>query len=320
MNLISLPGSDRRTPQLGFGCAYITPENEEALDAAFDAGIRHFDVARSYGRGLTEGILGRFIRRHPGAITITSKFGIVPPFSRPIHALARQLLKPLISRLRRSRSFDRRMNASQVLSVVKASFTGAEAIASLEISLRNLQTDRIDLFMMHEAEPADLGDPTLLDALIEATRRGTIGAFGVGGRATHLPELLAQRPDFCRVLQYDWNALQTIPADSATLPIVYRVHGEPSRQARAAFAADADRLRLWSDEIDQDLTVPGVLEQLLLAATVRLRPDALVLFSSSRPAHIAANVRAVTDSSKSQAGLRLVELLRTSQSLRAEVV
>ena len=33
------------------------------LDAAYDAGIRHFDVARAYGHGLSEGYLGAFLRR-----------------------------------------------------------------------------------------------------------------------------------------------------------------------------------------------------------------------------------------------------------------
>jgi aryl-alcohol dehydrogenase-like predicted oxidoreductase len=46
------------------------------LDAAWEAGIRYFDVARSYGRGET--FLGRWLRArdvHPGAVVVGSKWG-----------------------------------------------------------------------------------------------------------------------------------------------------------------------------------------------------------------------------------------------------
>ena len=46
------------------------------LDAAYAAGIRHFDAARSYGRA--EEFLGSWLRRRalaPGAVTVSSKWG-----------------------------------------------------------------------------------------------------------------------------------------------------------------------------------------------------------------------------------------------------
>jgi aryl-alcohol dehydrogenase-like predicted oxidoreductase len=48
----------------------------ELLDAAFSAGVRHFDAARSYGRA--EDFLGSWLRSRsvaPGSITISSKWG-----------------------------------------------------------------------------------------------------------------------------------------------------------------------------------------------------------------------------------------------------
>jgi hypothetical protein len=41
--------------------------------------IRHFDVARYYGYGEAEGILGTLIKSRRAQITITTKFGIDPP-------------------------------------------------------------------------------------------------------------------------------------------------------------------------------------------------------------------------------------------------
>src|SRR5579872_1602862 len=49
-----------------------------ALDAAWDAGVRYFDAARSYGRA--EEFLGRWLaaRQIPaGAVTVGSKWGYV---------------------------------------------------------------------------------------------------------------------------------------------------------------------------------------------------------------------------------------------------
>jgi aryl-alcohol dehydrogenase-like predicted oxidoreductase len=51
---------------------------DAVLDAAWDAGIRYFDAARSYGRG--EAFLGQWLRRRrvdPAAATVGSKWGYV---------------------------------------------------------------------------------------------------------------------------------------------------------------------------------------------------------------------------------------------------
>ncbi len=316
MSGVTLPGSGRRTTQLGFGCAYISPENASVLDAAYDAGIRHFDVARSYGRGLTEGILGRFLKRHAGEITVTSKYGITPPFSHPLHAAVRAVIRPIVRRLRRAPSVDHHLNSIPALSTRKAEFSGSEARASLAVSLRNLGVDRIDLFLMHEPDPEDLSDPGLLHELEDAVKRGDIGAFGVGGKAELLGRLQAERANFCSVLQYEWSAHLPVPMHPGALPIVYRVHGGVAREIRGALSADAALGRRWSDEIGQDLATPGLVEQLLLHAAAALRPDAIVLFSSTKPDHIHTNVRAVTDAGLRPAALHLVNLIKAWNAAR----
>ena len=69
---------------LGFGCASIMGKMSEksstyALSYAFDVGITHFDIARSYGFGMAERALGEFIKNKRDKLTVTSKFGVVPP-------------------------------------------------------------------------------------------------------------------------------------------------------------------------------------------------------------------------------------------------
>ena len=91
--------------RLGFGTsgimgAALTSRGRlRLLDAAFDAGIRHFDTAPLYGLGLAEEVLGRFARRCRGDITLTTKFGLEPPAIptplRPVVPIARVLHRRL---------------------------------------------------------------------------------------------------------------------------------------------------------------------------------------------------------------------------------
>src|SRR4051812_19410497 len=87
MDKVVLGHTGLTTTILGYGCSGLMrlsgeKEREAVLEAAFDsAGIRHFDVARYYGHGQAEGVLGKFLaganRREE--CTITTKFGLEPP-------------------------------------------------------------------------------------------------------------------------------------------------------------------------------------------------------------------------------------------------
>jgi aryl-alcohol dehydrogenase-like predicted oxidoreductase len=56
--------------------AALRARTHALLDAAHEAGVRHFDAARSYGRA--EEFLGEWLReRAPGGVTVSSKWGYV---------------------------------------------------------------------------------------------------------------------------------------------------------------------------------------------------------------------------------------------------
>ena len=81
MNKVRLAGTDITTSSLGFGCAQLmrissTKHRQRILHAAYDAGIRHFDVARMYGLGAAEGELGQFAQSKRDQLVLATKFGI----------------------------------------------------------------------------------------------------------------------------------------------------------------------------------------------------------------------------------------------------
>ena len=80
-----MPFLDTGAPAaLGFGCAPIMGRigKAQALDAMAEAhalGVTHFDVARSYGFRHAERVVGAFIAGRRDRVSITTKFGVVPP-------------------------------------------------------------------------------------------------------------------------------------------------------------------------------------------------------------------------------------------------
>jgi hypothetical protein len=71
-------------------------ERATVLAAAYDAGIRHFDVAPLYGLGQAEIELGQFLRGRRDTVTVTTKFGLDPAVGlsavRVVQGVARRLI------------------------------------------------------------------------------------------------------------------------------------------------------------------------------------------------------------------------------------
>jgi D-threo-aldose 1-dehydrogenase len=304
MQSIALGETGRTTTRLGFGCSSVMgglghKESLAMLEAAYDAGIRHFDVAPMYGFGEAEGCVGTFLARHPGQVTITTKYGIPPERKQALKAFARSVARPLIKLVP---SIKKRL-AAAASSVSqanegpgpKSAFSADEARASLEHSLRELRVERIDLWLLHEASVADLQDDGLLRLLEDSVAQGKIGSFGVGSGVEKVASLLAERPAYCRVLQYEWSVLDPkIPADGG-FRLHHRALGGNFHGFHAALTSKPETCRVWSDAVGADLADAETLAQLMLKASLVMNPESVILFSSKRPGHIAANVRVADD-------------------------
>jgi len=181
-----LPASSR----LGFGCGSVMgrvgrSQSLRALGAALDAGITHFDVARLYGYGEAEALLGEALKGKRQHVVVASKFGLQA--TRAAGAL--RALKPIAQKLASSIPGARAVLRSLVGVAAQPAdrFSAASAAASLDQSLAALKTDYLDILFLHDCAAGDVSGE-LLDFLDRQVAAGKIRAYGA---ATDIEAALA---------------------------------------------------------------------------------------------------------------------------------
>jgi D-threo-aldose 1-dehydrogenase len=264
--------------RLGYGCSSLMArtgrqESLRLLSAAFDAGITHFDVARSYGYGEAEGVLGEFISRRRDEVTVTTKLGIVPPRGGRALGTAKRVARAVAAVSPGIRQALRRRAGAMV---AHGRFAVGDARASFERSLRELRTDHVDVVLLHEPQLDDLSDE-LLAFLEESVRSGRARAAGVAADRSATAQLVAAAPGTLAVAQMPDNALEPELPGALAGPAGTIVTHSVLESA----------LPLLRDG------TPGIpaerLPRLLLASALRRNPDGLVLVSSRNPGHLRDN-------------------------------
>jgi len=230
---------------LGFGCASVMgkvgrADSLRAMAVAFEHGITHFDVARSYGFGRAEGVLGAFSSDKRDRVTITTKFGIVPPELTWKHHLAMPVMRRL-SRL--APSLQKRAKAKSASLLAQQRFDLAYAKQCLAKSLAELGTDYLDIYLLHEP-PRLAGDElsALYEFLDGQASAGVLRAWGLAYQtAADLQSLPAGHSSVCQV---EGNVL-TLPSLSESWPdprqrLVTRPFGGGAVVAPHGQASDAN--------------------------------------------------------------------------------
>ena len=300
---------------LGFGGSLLgstsPSESRALLQAAYGAGIRHFDVAPMYGFGRSESLLRAALGINLQNVTITSKYGLAPPphsgWRGPIHRFARATLSafPAVKRKLQARA------AANSELAVDPPLTALAARKSLEASLQALGVDALDLFLLHEATPARLGDPDLLPFLQQIQQQGFIRQFGVGSRSERVLACLNLCPQFCPMVQFEWSALvPTSPVLRSTPRIVHGSLGTHSPAFSASLLNDPARCDAWSTKTGVDLRAEGMISRLLLKASLMQNAGHIVLFSTRSQRNIERNVRTAEDATLASPAAALVQLIR----------
>ena len=316
MDRVLLRGTDLDTTPLGFGCGKLMRVRSRAarrrlLDEAFAAGIRHFDVARMYGLGAAERELGEFARTKRDRMVIATKFGIdVNSAGRRLQRI-QGLVRPLLPLVPALRGLARR-RAQRLYEPRR--YDAAKARASLEASLREIGTDYVDLFLIHEPQIEEMETSELLVFLEAAKAAGKIRAYGVAGRVEPTLEIRQQIPALAPVIQIPNDAIrrqiECVP-DPAPAAITFSPLSRSLQTIRDHFRTDSRASQRWSEAVGVDLTAENRLPALLLRHGLRANPEGVVVFSTSRVGRIHSATRCAAESSATDPALdAFMDLIR----------
>jgi len=294
---------------LGFGCSGVLgrsgrSESLRALSAAFDAGITFYDTARSYGYGESEALLGEFLRGRRDRVVVATKFGMIPSQQTLWKRAAKPFARALMRVAPAVRGFVRRQAAAEVMG---HRFTLAILEESIEMSLRKLKTDHVDLLYMHAAPSTVLEDDALLRAMERLVQAGKVRATGISAHPEVIELVLERPPRPLQSIQFPCNVLnfwiteeEIAQARRSGLALVAnnpfggvdRVHhtrAALSRMAQSETTPAAIREKLARLE-------DGILADAVLNVIVKGTGIHVVVPAMMKPRHVKSNVDAVTRS------------------------
>lgn len=215
--------TDLHLPELGMGVAHLggmfgfvpTAQSRATLQAAWDGGIRFYDTAPWYGRGLSEHRLGDFLIDKPrDEVIVTTKIG------RTLHRPADPA------------TFDKSPWGGGLNFDIRFSYSYDAVMRSYEDSLQRLATDRIDALLIHDPDPVVHGDSFAtrmreletggIRALEELKRDGHIKAIGMGiNTEAALTEVVPRVPLDLLIVAMPYTLL-----DQSALPTMAWLQGQ----------------------------------------------------------------------------------------------
>jgi aryl-alcohol dehydrogenase-like predicted oxidoreductase len=249
---------------------------EAAVERALESGITFFDTADCYGRGRSERILGKLVRRLRGEVVIATKCGLVRTPATMATALRsspglRRAAGTLTGLARERRGY--------------RDYSAAYIERAAEASLRRLNTDYVDVLLLHSPPRSVLVEGSFADILERLRERGAIRAWGVSVRGNGdaaEDALAALRLPGLQCLELELN-LCAAWASSSVLPFA-RERGV-GVIARQPFGSGS--LLRHPGTARYRTTVAACLQFPIRAAGV-----AVAIAGMTRPQHVSANVEA----------------------------
>lgn len=278
---------------IGFGLSSLAGSGnfrhqEKLIRTAIDCGITHFDVAPYYGSGDAEHILGKILLNCRDAITVTTKYGLVPLGAGKGSQLLRATLRPLFRQVRFLKAA-----ASAVVQKKHApavtTFQKGQIINSINDSIKKLGRP-IDYFLLHDPDPAFASSAEVQAELAEVCLSAKASCTGLTGHATELP-LSALQPSIYRIAQLE-NSL-TQPANLAELATRY--HEVFTHRAIQGGKAPLEFLlkyhprfrAIWQRDIGLRVETPEDIAEVLFRLALAENPRGTVLFSTTNPQRLA---------------------------------
>jgi diketogulonate reductase-like aldo/keto reductase len=292
---------------LGFGCSGLLGgltrrESLRLIETALDCGISYFDTARLYGSGGAEGLLGEITPGVRQKIFLASKAGLLPGkpkrFIRLFYHGARSIYK-MLPKLKSTgaRKLQKYVRTPNEQKPVPGAFSPDDLRKSLDMSLQQLRTDYLDLFLLHECRLADIHEHRVFEVLQSLQREGKIRHFGLATGIDDTIRIAEAAPGLSKIAQIPnsiWEPnITRLDWQSIDLTITHSCFGERFHALADRLSTDQAMANSWHSMTGVDPHSKEAVAQLLFAHALRINADGIVLFSSSRPANIRANLKVV---------------------------
>ncbi|WP_405199939.1 aldo/keto reductase [Christiangramia sp. LLG6405-1] len=173
---------DIKASILGFGCAPIMGSvnlktAKYALDMALEYGVNYFDIARSYGYGEAEGVLGKMIKDRKNDVYVATKFGIIPNWKAGMLNQVKPMVRYVMS-LKKARSSQPTKIGNRFLDHV-VPLRPDDMKKSLEKSLSELKRNYVDFLFIHEPHHSIGNIDELIVTAETLKKEGKIRCFGL---------------------------------------------------------------------------------------------------------------------------------------------
>lgn len=297
------------TTQLGFGCANLFASPSAAdrlalLGTAYDAGVRHFDVAPMYGLGRAEAQLAKFLRSHRDDVVVSTKFGIRPTvLARGLAGVqmpVRQAFKvmPRLRQQARESAAGPQSGGLGPLLYSAEGYSAEAARSSLQRSLRALGIDQVDLFLLHDPAPGSVPSAKVAAYLDDARQAGLIRSWGIAGEAEPALAVARSFESGVPVIQSRDDLLEgrddlALARKGGSAVITFGVLGNALGQIVRHLSTDDERRKRWDEQLGADCADSEVAASFLLRAACRRNDSGVVLFCTSRAHRVAQAVEAV---------------------------
>ena len=173
-----------RVSEIGLGCSRLggtSYSDKQALYRLMEArnrGINFFDTADVYAQGRSEQLLGKAFKQERANVILATKAGYQLPASGRLGAWLKPVLRPalhLVSKFRSQVQKTRAVHKPQT-------FAPAYLSKAIEASLRRLQTDYLDIFLLHSPSADVIAAGQFVETLEVAKAQGKIRWYGVSCR------------------------------------------------------------------------------------------------------------------------------------------
>ena len=187
--LRSLGSTGLKVSEIGCGCSSLggvldregEAEGLRTLQMAVDRGINFFDTADAYSLGRSEELLGQAVLGRRDQVVIATKGGsrFTPAWQRV--ADSRSLLVPLRRALKPFKRYFNLLRHTQK----QYDYSPTHLRNALEMSLKRLGTDYIDLYQLYNPTTPELEAGEFIEALEAFKLEGKIRFYGIACRSVN---------------------------------------------------------------------------------------------------------------------------------------